>query len=400
MASVPQRIKQFNSNRLSDMVQVKYEMMTDNRFRFYRGTCHLFYEDLSKVNSIPPTPLAWICGDLHLENFGTYKGDNRLVYFDLNDFDEGVLAPASWELVRIVTSIFLAFDSLKIDHKKAVNMAQLFLRSYSATLSKGKAYYIEAQTAKGIVCSFLAGVNKRKQKDILKKKTEKRQNKLQILADDPKHIELDAQLKRELIHKITEWIMYNHDGPYNYEAVDVVYRVAGTGSVGMKRYVFLLKSMLAKDKYLLVDMKQAAPSSLAPYLKGQQPHWENEAQRVVAIQERMQNVAPALLSSLVFKEEAYLIQELQPVKDSINFKLIKDRYRDIYQVIDDMAMLTASAQLRSSGRQGAAVADELIAFGQNNQWQEVILEYATQYAKKVGNDYKAYVAAYKKGYFK
>ncbi len=75
------------------MVQIKYKLMTENMFRFFRGTCHLFYEDLSKTNTIPPAPLTWICGDLHLENFGSYKGDNRLVYFDLNDFDESILAP-------------------------------------------------------------------------------------------------------------------------------------------------------------------------------------------------------------------------------------------------------------------------------------------------------------------
>ena len=88
---------------------------------------------------------------------------------------------------------------------------------------------------------------------------------------------------------------------------------------------------------------------------------------------------------------------MQPVKDSIDFKLIRDQYRDMYQVIDDMAMLTASAQLRSSGRQGAATADELIAFGLNNQWQEELLNYAIAYTAQVKTDYKAFVADYKKG---
>ncbi len=85
-----------------------------------------------------PSPVSWICGDLHLENFGSYKGNNRLVYFDLNDFDEAILAPTYLELVRLVTSIFIAFDSLKIEQKKAANMARLFLKAYSETLQKEK----------------------------------------------------------------------------------------------------------------------------------------------------------------------------------------------------------------------------------------------------------------------
>ena len=29
------------------------------------------------------TPISWLCGDLHLENFGSFNRDNRLVYFDM-----------------------------------------------------------------------------------------------------------------------------------------------------------------------------------------------------------------------------------------------------------------------------------------------------------------------------
>ena len=113
----------------------------------------------------------------------------------------------------------------------------------------------------------------------------------------------------------------------------------------------------------------------------------------------MQNVPSALLSATIFKDEAYSIQEMQPTRDSISYMLVKDQYRDVPQLMDDMAMLTASAQLRSAGRQGASVADELITFGQNNQWQDVILEYAQQYALQVKKDYKEFLKAFDGGFF-
>lgn len=397
MQTISQRIRKYNQGLLPDMLQIKYKLMTENMFRFYRGTCHIFYEDLSKVNSIPPSPLAWICGDLHLENFGSFKATNRLVHFDLNDFDEAILAPASWEVVRLVTSILIAFQSLKIEKRKAFKMAQLFLKTYSDTLSSGKAYYIESKTAKGIVRTFLKNASRRKKKDLLRKRTEKNSNLLN--KDDTRHFEIEKSLKRELYHHITDWIIYNSDGPYNYEVRDAVFRLAGTGSVGLRRYAFLLESTNTPGKYLLVDMKQARASALAPYVNVQQPQWNSEAERVVAIQQRMQNIPPALLSHSEFQGISYLIQEMQPVKDSINFKLIRDQYRAMYQVIDDMAMLTASAQLRCSGRQSAANADELIAFGQNKQWQEQILNYAVEYTDKMKVYYKQYVHDYKKGDF-
>src|SRR6201991_4185437 len=155
MAKILQRLQEFNKDLLPEMVQLKYEAMAENAFRFFRGTCHLFYEDLAAAEPLPLSPLAWICGDLHLENFGSYKGDNRLVYFDLNDFDEGILAPAAWELVRMVTSIFIAFENMEMNEEVATNMAAQFLNNYSATLSKGKALAIDPHIAKGIVCTFL-----------------------------------------------------------------------------------------------------------------------------------------------------------------------------------------------------------------------------------------------------
>ena len=114
MSKLADRLKKFNKPLLPDMVQLKYEGMTENAFRFYRGTCHLFFEDLANAKPLPLSPLTWVCGDLHIENYGSYKGDNKLVYFDLNDFDEGLLAPALYDVARMTTSIFVAFESLGI----------------------------------------------------------------------------------------------------------------------------------------------------------------------------------------------------------------------------------------------------------------------------------------------
>jgi uncharacterized protein (DUF2252 family) len=395
--TVARRIREFNEDRLPDMVALKYKRMTDNMFRFFRGSCHLFYEDLAADNTLPPSPPVWICGDLHLENFGSYKGDNRLVYFDLNDFDEAVLAPAALEISRIVTSILIAFDVLKIDEARALNMAKLFLKSYSCCLAKGKAYYIDPKTSRGIVSTFLTAISKRKQSELLDKRTQKRKEEIRLVVDNIKHLELDKFLRRELFHHIHQWLMHDSEGPFNYQVTDAVFRVAGTGSIGLKRYEFLLKSTNSEgSKYMLVDMKQAAPSSLMPYIDIAQPTWESEAHRIVSVQQRMQSIPPALLSTTNFRGEDFIIQEMQPVKDSINFNLIKDRYRDIYQVIDDMAMLTASSQLRSSGRQGSATADELIAFGQDNQWQDAILAYAARYEHKTRKNYADFLKQYDK----
>ena len=399
MSTIPERIKQFNQGRLPEFQKLKYKLMAQNPFVFLRGTCHLFYEDLSQKKELPNSPLTWICGDLHLENFGSYKGDNRLEYFDLNDFDEASLAPATWEITRILTSIFVGFDSLSIPLNEAKKAASLFLSTYAETLAKGKPKYIEPETSKGIVKSFLKAVASRKQKELIRQRTIQKNGKLLFLIDETHLYKIDPKLKRDLIGALNLWLKKNLDKQYGFKIHDAAFRIAGTGSLGVKRYVFLTEKMKGQKKYLLIDMKQALASSLKPWLLAPQPNWTNEAVRVISTQHWMQNVSPAFLNSMVFKNEAFVLKEMQPLADKINFQLIKKKPANIERVIRDMAMLTASAQLRSSGRQGSAIADELVAFGKDKSWQKNILQYAYDYSKQVKKDYLQFQKAYKKNYF-
>jgi len=399
MPTIYERLTAFNKNRLPGMVKLKYQAMSANVFRFYRGTCHLFYEDLAAADTLPPSPVTWICGDLHIENFGSFKGDDRQEYFDLNDFDEALLAHAAWEIVRMLTSIFIAFDSLGLSEEEALKTVHLFLNSYSATLKNGKAISIDPRTADGIVHTFLTAVEKRKQKELLKKCTQGKKSNLTLLLDDSRHFKVDEPLKKDLENFINARMQQNKYASFEYKVQDCIFRLAGTGSVGVKRYLFLLKSETIKNKYLLLDMKQSLPSSLHPYIKIRQPQWGSEAERVIAIQERMQNVSPALLSAVVFKDEPYVLKQMQPTEDKINFELLKYRYNEIDKVINDMAVLSASAQLRSGGRQGSAITDELIAYGQSDNWHAEMVKYALQYTIKVKKDYKEFMKGYKEGLY-
>lgn len=126
MTAVSQRIKAFNASLLPGIIKRKYELMAEDPFRFYRGTNHLFCEDLNQMATLPASPNVWLSGDLHLENFGSYKGDNRQVYFDISDFDEGILGPALQEVTRMVTSIFVGFETLRVSNSDTEKYAKTF----------------------------------------------------------------------------------------------------------------------------------------------------------------------------------------------------------------------------------------------------------------------------------
>jgi uncharacterized protein (DUF2252 family) len=380
MDKIRDRINAFNKGVPLFLLKVKYKRMSENAFRFFRGSCHLFYEDLGKRNSFPESPGCWITGDLHIENFGSYKGDNGLVYFDVNDFNEAVLAPVTWEIARMVTSIFVAFDDLQIDRAETEKVVSLFLNTYSSVLATGKPRYIEAKVARGIVRDFLERVSERSIGELLDGRVEKRGGALRFCIDGVRHLKLEVELKDKLKVFIDDWISRNHP---KYRCLDIAFRIAGTGSVGVKRYVFLLKHLEKEKNYLMIDMKQATPSSLEKFTPGKQPRWLNEGERMVSVQEYMQNVCPALLGFVSFDREPFLVKRLQPSEDRVNFKLLRKKDKDISQVIKDMAALAASAHLRSAARKGAATPDELMAFGNSDSWQNEIVNLSREYSKQV-----------------
>jgi uncharacterized protein (DUF2252 family) len=394
MPAITERIHRFNAGRVPELLALKYQFISEDPFRFYRGTCHLFYEDLARHISWKDETRAWICGDLHLENFGSYKGDNRIIYFDMNDFDEALQAPATWELVRMLTSIHVAARSVPYDKSAADALCQLYLNSYLQVLQSGKPVVIEKETAQGLLKYFLQQVQARKENEFVGTRTQIKKGKLQLRIDNKKALAAPDQAKDAIIPWLNDWFSH-HEATEKYKVADIAYRIAGTGSVGCQRYMVLVREKKAGAFHLL-DLKEARPSSLQPYSHLAQPEWENEAQRIVALQKRVQHVSPALLDVVMIHKTPFVIKELQPSADRMDLSLCKGKQNRLGNILITMAQTNASGQLRSTGRQGSSIADELMAFaGHSKQWQAEVLQYAKKYAQQVLTDYQAYCRQYK-----
>jgi uncharacterized protein (DUF2252 family) len=163
------------------------------------------------------------------------------------------------------------------------------------------------------------------------------------------------------------------------------------GSLGLERYVVLVRGDGGRDGNAILDAKQAAPSTLASFGKFQQPEWKSEADRIVAIQQRMQAIAPALLHAKKIGRGGYVLAELQPIKDRLTVKDAKGDPRHLRSAAKAMGRVTAWAQLRSSGRQGSATTDDLIAFAGARGWKQRLIDFGRSYATQVRRDYKQFV---------
>ena len=398
MTDIANSIASFNAGRDPERLAMKYKAMRGSPFVFLRGTCHLFYERLPGAKVLDDAPQVWICGDMHLENFGSYKGDNRLVYFDNNDFDEACLAPAPYELVRLLTSVLVGAADLKLSRAEALALCHTALDAYSAALAFGKSRWIEAETAAGMVRDLFVALASRTRAAHLDRRTVLKGKTRMLKVDGKKALPVSDE-RRAAVTRFMQRFAATEPNPEFYRTLDVARRIAGTGSLGVDRYVILVEGKGSPDGNYLIDLKEALPSSVSAHVKAPQPEWPTEAQRVVEVQRRNQAVSQAFLHAVEFNERSYVLRSLQPSEDRVALIDWDGKLPRLEAVINSMAELSAWAHLRSGGRQNSAIADDLIAFGSRRDWQLALIDLATQCEARVVADWKAYCEAYDRGVF-
>jgi hypothetical protein len=87
----------------------KHEKMRNSPFAFLRATYWRWAETVLEVcPDLSDAVRVLAVGDIHLENFGTWRDlDGRLVW-GVNDFDEAAAMPFALDLVRLATSALVA----------------------------------------------------------------------------------------------------------------------------------------------------------------------------------------------------------------------------------------------------------------------------------------------------
>ena len=87
----------------------KHEKMAESPFVFLRGTFWRWAETILEVcPDLAQAPTTLAVGDIHLENFGTWRDEDGRLVWGVNDFDEAAEMPFAIDLVRLATSALLA----------------------------------------------------------------------------------------------------------------------------------------------------------------------------------------------------------------------------------------------------------------------------------------------------
>lgn len=386
MNDIKQKISTFNIGRDDEILKLKYQRMSENSSRFFRGTCHLYYQDIAENAFLANSPKVWICGDLHLENFGSFTGSDGICYFDINDFDESILAPLLWDVSRIMVSIVVFGRDLKLKEKQIQNLLNQFFDVYIANMMRGKSLILHQKTAHGEIADLLKKVSTRSANYLLKTKTEKKEK---FIIEDEKTYKLPKEFRRSFTDLIQEKLA-THENFNSYQILDVVGRIAGTGSLGLPRYLVLIYSKKEKNT-LILDLKTARESSLKKYTNVVQPKWNSEAERICFAQDLLQYHAPNLLESWKIAETNYVVRDYQPSEDKIDWFSIADEPENLKNIISDFAKILAWSQIRACGRNDADNYDTIFQFIENQTIKSNLLNFVNSYSEKVKQDFDEFL---------
>jgi Uncharacterized protein conserved in bacteria (DUF2252) len=126
-----------------DDLERKHELMREDPFTFLRATYYRWLKTLAE--SVPDLdgPVVPSVGDLHVENFGSWRdGEGRLVW-GVNDFDESEALPYTYDLTRLATSARLAVREHALDIE-ADDACDAVRRGYEKALERGGGAFVLA----------------------------------------------------------------------------------------------------------------------------------------------------------------------------------------------------------------------------------------------------------------
>lgn len=190
----------------------KHQKMADGAFPFLRATYWRWAETILTICPELATAVPVLAvGDIHLENYGTWRDvDGRLVW-GVNDFDEATEMPYAIDLVRLATSAALA-DEERSQHLDAI--CDAILEGYDRGLSRPRAVVLDRDH------EWL--------RDIVEVKEKARDAFWEDLE------ELEADGKRPRPRYVTA---LHASMPEPLLKVDIRPRQAGAGSLGRPRWV-------------------------------------------------------------------------------------------------------------------------------------------------------------------
>jgi uncharacterized protein (DUF2252 family) len=173
-------LQEQDATREPDLVPVRHGRMMVSPFTFYRGAATVMAADLKD------TPVAGLevqlCGDAHLSNFGVFASPERILLFDVNDFDETLPGPFEYDVERMAASFVVAGRNNGFSTADSGAAGQASVRAYReamasfAQMGAMNVWYarLDEDEIQGVMRSTVAGMAKQEKAARKQEKADRR----------------------------------------------------------------------------------------------------------------------------------------------------------------------------------------------------------------------------------
>lgn len=404
-----------NADRLKELVPLRFARMLADPFSFYRGSAAVMAADLAASPSSGIEVMC--CGDAHVSNFGLYAAPHRSIVFDLNDFDEAAVAPAEWDVKRLITSAIIGGRHAKYPGKAIRRCVEEALAGYQTSLEAMleemnvlDRYYLRVEPerytgtmSKGlqaVIQKTISRARTRTSERVFKQIMEIGVDGTPRLREAPpvlQHVEED--IEAPLIESVQEYLaavpadvalLLSH-----FRVTDIALRVVGVGSVGTRCYLVILVG--PNGTPLIMQIKEATRSVLDEYGGWPQPdaltaavEAKGQGVRVIDGQLILQAMSDVFLGTTRKDGRDYYVRQFHDMKGSIDIEGMSASVFSEYVLA--CAVLLARAHAQSAN---ASILRGYV--GTSSAVHDAVADWSYAYADKSLDDFHELRAAARAG---
>jgi uncharacterized protein (DUF2252 family) len=410
-----------NETREPDLVPVRHGRMMVSPFTFYRGGAKIMAADLASISRAGLN--VQLCGDAHLSNFGAFASPERVLLFDLNDFDETLPGPFEYDVARLAASFVVASRDNGFTDAQAAEAAAASVAAYRTSMAgfagmRTLDVWYSRLDVEEIIATAAAAVRRKKdrkltaraEKNIAKARTKDSLQALskltevvdghhRIISDPPVVVparDLADQYgltPDEIQEKLHERLRaYRSTLPDDrrhllelFEFVDFARKVVGVGSVGTRAWIALLQGRDGEDP-LFLQIKEATASVLEDHLP--KSKFRQPGERVVQGQRLMQAASDIFLgwTKGVQEDRFYYWRQLRDMKGSALIENFDPQAMNYYAGVCGWTLARAHA------RSGDPVSISAY-LGSSDRFDRAMTDFAVRYADQNERDYDEFVDA-------
>lgn len=377
--------------RVPALIRVKYELMAQSPFAYFRGAVPVMAADLA---ALPRTGIVTqICGDAHVRNLGAYAAPDGRLLFDINDFDETIAAPFEWDLKRMAASLVLAGRASGHKQDTACEAVEACVARYAGLMREfAEMPHLEVarfqvhrmDLAKPVHLALLKAERATPLHTLEQLTVATKKNRPRCFTEaKPMLTRVTGARATAVLRSIHTYSkMLEPQRQYLlslYRPADVAFKVVGTGSVGLRDYCVYFEGNGPGDP-LFLQIKEQTRSAYEPFVKGAHPPGHN-GQRVAEGQRAMQMQSDPFLGWTRMGNRQFLVRQLNDHKGSIEIDdLAGDNLKAYAEVCGELLA-------RGHARSGDAL---VIAgyLGNGGNFAEALGRFGARYADQTEKDWE------------